>query len=72
MKISARNRIKSKIKNIENKGIISQITLETLEPTIITAIITRKSADELRLQEGDLINIIIKPTEIIIKNIDND
>ena len=70
MKISARNQIISSIKNIEKKGLISIIELQTLEPTIITTIITKKSAEELDLKANDDINVIIKPTEIIIKEID--
>jgi len=69
MKISARNKIKSIIEKIENQGLISKIDLRTLEPSKITIIITKKSAEEMKLKPGDSINVIIKPTEIIIKNI---
>ena len=69
MSISARNRIKSIIKKVDTQGLISILELETLEPTIITAIITRRAADEMELKEGDLIRLIIRPTEIIIKEI---
>ncbi|MHA1311835.1 MAG: TOBE domain-containing protein [Candidatus Helarchaeota archaeon] len=69
MKISARNKIKSVIEKIENQGLISKIDLRTLEPSKITIIITKKSAEEMKLKPGDSINVIIKPTEIIIKNI---
>ena len=71
MKISARNRIQSIIKNIDRQGLCSNLELETLEPTIITVVITRKSADDMELNEGDFINIIIKPTEVIIKEIED-
>lgn len=70
MGISARNRIRSKIIKINVEGLISNLELETLENATITAIITRQSADELELKEGDTINIVIKPTEIIIKELD--
>ena len=49
--------------------VISKIDLRTLEPSKITIIITKKSAEEMKLKPGDSINVIIKPTEIIIKNI---
>ncbi|TFF88245.1 MAG: molybdenum-pterin-binding protein [Promethearchaeota archaeon] len=70
MKISARNRIKAKIKEIDIRGLIADIELETLESNIITAVITRESADLMELEENQDIDIIIKPTEIIIKEIE--
>lgn len=70
MGISARNRIHSKIIKINVEGLISNLELETAENATLTAIITRQSADELELKEGDTINIVIKPTEIIIKELE--
>jgi molybdopterin-binding protein len=55
---------------INVEGLISNLELEITENATLTAIITRQSADELELKEGDTINIVIKPTEIIIKDLE--
>ncbi|MBD3230209.1 MAG: molybdenum-pterin-binding protein [Candidatus Lokiarchaeota archaeon] len=70
MRISARNKIKAEIRKIENQGLIADLELKTLERSTLTAVITRESADLMNLQEGEDIKIIIKPTEIIIKELD--
>ena len=70
LRTSARNRIRSNIIKINIEGLISNLELETMENTTLTAIITRESADELELKEGDTINLVIKPTEIIIKELE--
>ncbi|MHA1268529.1 MAG: TOBE domain-containing protein [Candidatus Helarchaeota archaeon] len=70
MKISARNKIQSVIKKITIKGLISELELETLEPSIITVVITKDAVSDLNLKENDYISVFIKPTEVIIKEID--
>lgn len=70
MKISARNSIAGKIKELESKGLIAFIRIEIKEPSIITAVITKEAAEKMSLNQNDLLKVVIKPTEIMIKNIE--
>ncbi len=65
MKISARNKVKAKIEEIEGINVISLVKLRA-KPFTITAVITREAAEELRLKEGDEVRVIFKATEVMI------
>ncbi len=65
MKISARNKVKAKIEEIEGINVISLVKLRA-KPFTITAVITREAAEELRLKEGDKVRVIFKATEVMI------
>ena len=42
------------------------IKIEITEPGVITAVITRESAEDLDLKEGDEVKAIIKSTEVMV------
>lgn len=66
MELSARNQLNGKITNVEIDAVMASIKLEVTEPGIITAMITKESAEKLGLTEGDDVTAIIKSTEVII------
>ncbi len=66
MEISARNQLNGKVTNIELGAVMANIKIEVNEPNIITAVITKESAERLGLKEGDDVAVIIKSTEVII------
>lgn len=66
MEISARNQLNGKITSVEKGAIMANIKIEITEPTTITAVITKESAEKLGLAEGDDVAAIIKSTEVII------
>ena len=66
MDISARNQLNGKVTNIELGAVMANIKIEVNEPNIITAVITKESAERLGLKEGDDVAAIIKSTEVII------
>ena len=43
-----------------------KLSAEISEPGVITAVITKESAEKLGLSEGDDVTAIIKSTEVII------
>ena len=45
---------------------MANIKIEVTDPNIITAVITKESAEKLDLKEGDDVTAIIKSTEVII------
>ena len=66
MKLSARNQLNGKITNVEKGAVMSNVKIEISEPGVITAVITKESAEKLGLSEGDDVTAIIKYTEVII------
>ncbi len=66
MQFSARNQLNGKITNVEFGAVMANIKIEISEPNVITAVITKESAEKLGLSEGDDVTAIIKSTEVII------
>ena len=65
-KLSARNQIKGKIVALEADGIMAHATLQ-VDKGVIESVITRRSADELKLKVGDRVTAVIKSTEVMLQ-----
>ncbi len=65
LKISARNQLKGKVIEVEEEGLIAKVKV-SVEPTTITAVITKEAADTLGLKKDDKVVAIIKATEVMI------
>lgn len=65
MKISGRNKLKGKIIEVQLGDLMALVTVQVGE-NIVDSIITRKSAEELKLQIGDEVAALIKATEVMI------
>ena len=66
MEISARNGLTGKVSDVKLGEVMASIKIEITEPGVITAVITRESAEELDLKEGDEVKAIIKSTEVMV------
>ena len=66
MEISARNGLKGKVEDVKLGEVMASVKIAVDEPGVITAIITRESAEELGLTEGDEVKAVIKSTEIMV------
>ena len=66
MDISARNQLNGKITSVELGAVMANVKIEISEPGVITAVITKESAENLGLKEGDDVAAIIKSTEVIV------
>ena len=66
MDISARNQLNGKVVNVDLGAVMANVKIEVSEPNVITAVITKESAEKLGLAEGDDVCAIIKSTEVII------
>lgn len=66
MEISARNGLTGKVADVKLGEVMASIKIEVTEPGVITAVITRESAEELGLKEGDEVKAVIKSTEIMV------
>ena len=65
MSISARNKLKGKISDIVMGDVMAEITIRVGQ-NIIDAVITRRSAEELKLKKGDTVIAVIKATEVMV------
>ena len=66
MKLSARNILKGKVKQVIHGAVDSEITLELPGGTEVVSIITKTSAQKLGLKEGMDAYAVIKSSEVII------
>ncbi|WP_405303280.1 molybdopterin-binding protein [Methanobrevibacter sp.] len=66
MDISARNQLSGKVVGVELGAVMANVKIEISEPGVITAVITKESAENLGLAEGDDVVALIKSTEVIV------
>jgi molybdopterin-binding protein len=66
MALSARNRLQGEIESIELDKIVAHVVVR-VGPHVIESIITRRSADELKLKVGDTVTAVIKSTEVMLE-----
>ena len=66
MKVSARNIIKGKVKRVLTGTVNSEVTLEIAPEVELISIITKASAEELDLSEGQEAYAVIKSSNIMI------
>ena len=66
MKISARNILKGRVKQVNPGAVNTEVVLELSGGETITAIITRQSAENLVLEEGKEAYAVIKASSVIL------
>jgi len=66
LKISARNRLKGTVQNVEKGPINTKVKIKTEAPTVLTAIISKEDVEELDVKTGDIIEAVIKATNVIV------
>ena len=66
MVLSARNQLNGKVVGVDIGAVMASIKIEVADPNVITALISKESAEGLCLKDGDEVSAIIKSTEVII------
>ena len=66
MKISARNQIVGKVIDIDKGEVAASVKIEVTEPATLTTVITVEAVDELNIQPGDTIEVVVKATEVMV------
>jgi len=66
MKISARNVLKGKVKQVTPGAVNTEVIVELPGGQEIVSIITRHSADELGLAQGKEVYAVIKASNVIL------
>ena len=65
MALSARNRLRGTLEEIELDAILARVVVRVGD-NLVEAVITRRSADELQLKQGDTVTAVVKATEVMI------
>jgi len=63
--ISARNQLKGRITEVILGDVMAHLTIRVGQ-NLIDSVITRKSADELKLKKGDTVVAVVKATEVMV------
>ncbi|HON79284.1 MAG TPA: TOBE domain-containing protein [Spirochaetota bacterium] len=66
MKLSARNVLKGKVKNITTGAVNTEVIVELPGGTEIASIITKESAESLSLSKGKDVYIVIKASNVMV------
>lgn len=66
MKLSARNRLKGTVEEVEEGIVTAKVKVKTKGPAVITAVVTKDAVKDLGIKVGDSVEAIIKSTEIIL------
>ena len=66
MKISARNVLKGKVKNVAHGAVNSEVIVELASGVEVVSIITKASAEGLGLVEGKEVYAVVKASNVMI------
>lgn len=66
MKISARNQLKGKIKSISEGSVNTEVVIELAPGVEITSIITKSSAENMKLEVGKEAFAVVKASNVIV------
>jgi len=66
MPISARNKLRGTIEELVLGNVMAHVVVRVGD-NVIESVITRRSAEELKLKKGDTVTAIIKATEVMIQ-----
>ena len=66
MKLSARNVLKGKVKQVQHGAVNTEVVLELPGGTEIVSIITKSSADRLELAAGKDVYAVVKASNVMI------
>lgn len=65
LKITARNQMRGRVLEVERGEIVSKVKI-AIEPTVITAVVTREAVEALDIKKDDTVLAIVKATEVMI------
>jgi molybdopterin-binding protein len=65
MKLSARNQLQGIVEEIQFGDVMAHVTVR-LGGNVISSVITRNSAEEMKLAKGDAVKAVIKSTEVML------
>ena len=64
--LSARNKLSGKVRSVKKGDVMAEVIVE-VGGGEVAALISRTSADQLDLKEGDEVRAVVKATEVMIE-----
>lgn len=64
--LSARNKLVGRIEEIQFGGVMAHVVIK-VGKDLIESVITKRSADEMKLKVGDTVKAVIKSTEVMLE-----
>ena len=65
MTLSARNSLEGTIEELQLGGVMAHVVVRVWQ-NLIESVITRRSAEEMKLKVGDKVSAVIKSTEVML------
>ncbi len=65
MKYGARNKIKAKVQSVKKGDVMSLVKYEVSKPAEMASVLTTESVEDLNLQVGDEVLLIIKAVHVL-------
>jgi molybdopterin-binding protein len=66
MPLSARNQLPGTIESIHLGEVMARVVVKVGD-NVVESVITRTSAEELELKQGDAVSVVVKSTEVMIQ-----
>jgi molybdopterin-binding protein len=66
MKLSARNCLEGEVTELQLGGVMAHVVVRVGQ-NLIESVITRRSAEEMKLKVGDKVSAVIKSTEVMLQ-----
>jgi molybdopterin-binding protein len=66
MTLSARNRLTGTVVEVEYGGVMAHVVIRVGD-NLIESVITKRSAEEMKLNVGDRVSAVIKSTEVMLE-----
>jgi molybdopterin-binding protein len=66
MTLSARNKLEGQITELQLGGVMAHVVVKVGD-NLIESVITRRSAEEMKLKVGDTVAAVIKSTEVMLQ-----
>ena len=65
MELSARNQLKGTVRDVRLGTVMAEVVVDVGGQEVVSAI-TRASAEQLRLQAGDQVTVVVQSTDVLI------
>ncbi len=66
MRLSARNQLEGAVVRVDHGAVMSTVVVRLAGGQEVVSVITKDSATELNLAEGDAVKAVVKSTEVMI------
>jgi molybdopterin-binding protein len=65
MTLSARNQLPGTVEEVQLGSVMAHVTVRVGD-NLVESVITRRSAEEMKLKKGDIVKVVIKSTEVML------